>query len=422
MKQDDALIPYTVNTAITTPTGDDASDPSSLPQQSVDAEVATTLYNVSLTSRPLDFMHVKGRFRYYQYDNDTEQINFDGFVDADDVFVTPDVPGATSIVNLPTSYDKTTAKLDLGFDVWKRTRLTLGYTYEQMDRTNREVDRQEDSIFLGSIDSSPFSWLDLRASYERTDREISGYVFDVYLRSGENLFQLPGLRKYDEADMVRDRFQFFGALYPVDSLVLSGSFIYGEDEFTDSPYGLLEDWHYIITFDVDYTITDRASVYGFYSYEKYQNRQKARGEVPTQPAPVDSDWFSRSQDIVNTAGAGANVALIPNRLHFDVSYSYSDVDGNVDFFTPAVATAEFPIVDETTLQILNAKLKYRAWKGLSFTLGYLWEKFDYDDFNTQGFTNIPVDAAGNYNEAYLMNTLPPDYDANVFYLKATYKF
>jgi hypothetical protein len=137
---------------------------------------------------------------------------------------------------------------------------------------------------------------------------------------------------------------------------------------------------------------------------------------------VDSDWFSRSQDIVNTAGAGANVALIPNRLHFDVSYSYSDVDGNVDFFTPAVATAEFPIVDETTLQILNAKLKYRAWKGLSFTLGYLWEKFDYDDFNTQGFTNIPVDAAGNYNEAYLMNTLPPDYDANVFYLKATYKF
>jgi len=35
-------------------------------------------------------------------------------------------------------------------------------------------------------------------------------------------------------------------------LILAGSFIYGENDFEDSPYGLLEDQHYIFTIDKGY--------------------------------------------------------------------------------------------------------------------------------------------------------------------------
>ena len=421
MIQDDDLVPYTTNTALTTPTGQDASDPNSLPEKSADGEVITSLYHVLLTSSPVKFVHLQGKLRYFEYDNNTDQINFPGFVPADDFFVTPDAPGATSIVNLPTSYKKTTAGGDLGFDVFTKTRLTLGYTYEQTKRTNREVDRQDDQIFGGSVDTNLISWLDLRASYQRTDRDIDDYDFDVYLESGQDLEQLPGLRKYDEANMTRDRFQFQATAYPLETLVLSGSFTYGEDDFNDSPYGLLEDKHYIFTFEADYNVSDRLNLHGFYSYEYYKNRQKDFGEVPSAPL-VDADWFSRSEDIVNTVGARVQAGLIPDKLDLDISYSFADVDGKIDFYTPAADTDDFNTVDETTIHILETKLNYTAWKPLVFTLGHIYEKFDYDDYNKDGFSNVPTDAGGNSNGAYLMGTLPEDHEVNVVYLRVTYRF
>ncbi|MBP1740790.1 MAG: exported protein of unknown function [Deltaproteobacteria bacterium] len=150
MRQHDNLVPFTTNTAIATP---------SLPENAVHAEVNTALYQVLLTSRPLKAVHVKAKLRYFEYDNNTKQIYFPGFVNADSNLVVPDAPGATNIVNLPTSYDKTTALMDLGFGLLKNTRLTLGYKFERTNRENREVAQQDDLVFKGAMDTSPFSWV-----------------------------------------------------------------------------------------------------------------------------------------------------------------------------------------------------------------------------------------------------------------------
>ncbi len=419
MRQDDELVPYTTNTAITTGAFDnapfDAFDPANIPVNNVDARVNTSLYHVLFTSKPVDFMHVKGKFRYFDYDNNTEQIRFPGFVDADDFWVN------NPVVNLPTGYKKTTAGAEVGFDITQKTRFNLDYTFERTDQTNREVDQLVDHIFGSALDTKVFSWMNLKLSYQRTERDISNYNFEVYLEAGEDLFQLPGLRKYTQADMARDRLNFMATLFPTELFTVSTSFIYGKDDFGDSPYGLLDDKHHIFSLDVDYSPMDRLNLHTFYNYEYYEARQKDRGEVPSQPVVV-ADWFARTKDVVNTLGAGIKLALIPDKLDFDVSYSISNVDGTIDFFTPAVETSEFNTVDDTKLQILQTKVDYRAWKRWLFTLGYRWEKFDYDDFNTQGFTNVPTDSSSNYNGAYLMGTLPSDYTVNVAYLKVSYKF
>jgi MtrB/PioB family decaheme-associated outer membrane protein len=404
MKQDDPLVPYTINTAIVQPP---------LPAEKVDAEVNTSFLDFALTSRPMDFMHAKGRFRYFEYDNNTPQIEFpDGYV-VTDSFIDPD-----PVKNLPVSYKKTTATADLGFDLSRKNRLTLGYTYYQTRRQNREVAKQVDNIYLGAIDSSLFSWLDLRLSYERTDRDIDGYDYKVPLAGGGANTQEPLLRKYTEADMVRDRLQFLSTVYPINPLALSGSFIYGKDDFEDSPFGLLEDTHYAASLDFDYSIAERANLRAFYTYEKYQALQRNNGLVGSNT----SEWFAESKDVLNTFGGGIKFALIPNRLDFDLSYSYSKVDGNINFFAPAEATAPFTSVDNSRLQILNAKLNYDIGRGFFLTLGYLWEKFDYDDFEIQGFTYVPTDPGGLYQGALLMGTLTDAYKANVAYVKISYRF
>ena len=293
MKQDDDLIPYTINSAIAMP---------ALPDDSADVDVKTYLYNMMLSARPTNKMHVKGRFRYYEYDNDTKEITFPGFVFSDDFF------NATPIVNQPISYKKMRAKTDVGYDVWKRSRLNLGYTYDRIKQSNREVDTIQDHIFRGSIDTNPAAWLGLSASYERTERDIDDYDFDVYLGGGLDLEQLAGLRKHTQADVSRDRVQFLANVFPVEPLAFSGSFIYGRDDVDNSSFGLTDDKHYIFSLDADYALTDRLHLNAFYNYEKYENKQKGFGEFDGGP---DTSWDVEGEDVIKTVGGSIKFAVIP---------------------------------------------------------------------------------------------------------------
>jgi MtrB/PioB family decaheme-associated outer membrane protein len=421
MRQEDDLPAFTTNAALTSPIN--YSDRSSLPESEADVKVNTSLYNVALNARPLNFMRVKGNLRHYDYDNKTDKIEFpDGYVSTDAFPETPQL--GVPISTLPSSYRKTKADLNLGFDVWTKTRLNLDYTYNLTKRDNREVDKQTDNIYGGSMDTNPFHWGDLRASYHRTDTDIDDYDFDVYLESGQDLQQLPGLRKYTQADVARDRFQFMANVYPTEPLAFSGSFTYGKDDFHDSPFGLTDADYYSFSVDGDYTLTDRLSLNAFYIYEKYKNKQKAQGEFDEDGDGISSitDWNAEGEDRVDTFGGGITYAVMPARLDFDLSYSYSKVDGKIDFSIPDGSVTDFDTVDDSTLQTLDAKLKYNIWRGYFVTLGYVWQKFDYDDYNKEGFTFVPTDDAGNFNGAVLADTLWEDYDAHIIYTKLTYKF
>ena len=400
MLQDDDFVPFTSNTALAAP---------ALPAKSADAEVYTSLYNLRLTSKPLPWLRVKGHARYYDYDNRTDTINFTGGYVETDAFV-----DATALTNLPSSYTKTRAGVDFGFDVGKRTALGVGYQYEKTDRENREVEEQDDHTFKLSADNRTLTWLDLRASYERTQRDIDDYNFDVYRLSGDDLGQLPQLRKYDQADLDRDRIQLQATFYPTQVLSFGVSGIYGMDDYTDSPYGLLEDSHLLLSFDANYAISDRVSVNLFYSFEQYDNKQ--RGNDGT------ADWAADGEDQVHSVGAGLELALVPNRLDLDLTYTYSDVDGNISFSSPSGTFADFEAVDDTVIHALNTKLRYHFSRNLTLSLGYLWEKFDYDDYATNGFRFVPTNAAGDYQGALLAGTLPEDYDVHIVYTQLTFRF
>jgi MtrB/PioB family decaheme-associated outer membrane protein len=400
MLQDDELVPFTSNTALTAP---------ALPVNSADAQVNTSLYYLRLTSRPLPFMRIKANLRYYDYDNQTDRIDFTGgYVETDEAVI------GTAITNLPTSYTKTRAGLDLEFDVLTRTRLGVGYKFEHTDRENREVERQDDNTIKSFLDTRALDWMDIRASYERTDRQIGDYNYDVYLLSGDDIGELPQVRKYDQADMVRDRYGISATVYPAQAWSLSGSFTYGTDDFEDSPYGLLEDNHYIVSMDTDYMFNERANANLFYTYEKYENSQRG--------SDSGTDWTASGEDLIQTVGAGVTLALIPRRLDLDLTYSFSDADGDLSFTSPSGSFAAFDAVDDAKIHALKTKLSYRFSEHMVLSLGYLWEKFDYEDYNTDGFSYVPTDAAGNYQGALLSGTLPRDYDAHMVYTQLTLKF
>ncbi len=446
LEQDDALYPYTSNTAIMGEqdlNGDgtleffDAWDVANLPLRKADAEVDTTLYTLLFTIKPLNFMDIKARYRSYEYDNKGSVIHFPGYVRTDANW--EDVEIATE----PSSWEKTTYGIDFGFDLFKRSNLTVGYAQENIERIRREVADSDEDIFKVSFDTSPVSWMDLRFSYEMSERDGDyDYTvpFHLLMEQGENPPQLPWLRKYDEANRDRDRAQLLLTFYPIDDLILSGSFIHGKDDFKDSLFGLLEDKHRVYTFDIDYALKEAISLYAFYSLEKYENLEKARQWDPddlgdpyiADTTPVSfCNWYGEAEDEIHTLGAGLRAATEDKKYGLNFWYSMSKAEGEILFSSPLGDSTNdinefvpiaFEEVDNTKLQTFSVSLKRHLTSSLALAIGFLREKWEVEDFNYIGFDFIPLTTTGAYNATFLMGTLEPEYDVNIGYVKLYFKF
>jgi MtrB/PioB family decaheme-associated outer membrane protein len=462
MNQDDDLIPFTTNTAIplqasltTFCASGLPSDPACLPISSADLEVKTSLYNVVLTSRPVDFLRAKAKLRYYERDNDSGSVTFPGYVPYDSSW------NEETVVTEPVSYDRLTTGIDLTFDVARRTDLTVGYTFDTWDRTHREALDSDENIYSISVNSKPLEWLDLRASYEKSNRDVD-YDFTVPFEQsilneggiidGNSVPQLPLLRKYDEADRDRDNAQLIATVYPTEQLTVAGSIIYEKNDYDNSAFGLTKDKRQIYSIDADYDLSKRVSLSAYYSHERYEDNQRARQWRPTAGCIIDGDgtsdectdpysavpgvdspsnWEAEHDDRTNTFGAGIKVAVLPERLDLKVNYLYSKTNGRIDFQSAVGANNDvdsnnfvpisFDNVDDIERQLLKLKAIYSFARNVSVTLGYMWEKFDVDDFDNTGFQLIPLDA-DEFNGAILMGTIPRDYEANVVYGKVSYTF
>ena len=85
--------------------------------------------------------------------------------------------------------------------------------------------------------------------------------------------------------------------------------------------------------------------------------------------------------------------------------------------------ANYDDVDDIDHHTLNPKLILTLAESLNVTLGYLWEKYDADDYNKEGFTEVSRNASGAYNGGLYMGTLPyGDYEVNIGYVKVGYTF
>ena len=107
------FIPYTTNTAITSPFP--ATDPSRLPAQRLDGSIDTTSFNAYFNSRPADRVSFNLRFRRYDLENKTTRISFPGYVRFDAVW--EDIPR----ISVPYGFTNDRFDAPVSFDVGKVT-------------------------------------------------------------------------------------------------------------------------------------------------------------------------------------------------------------------------------------------------------------------------------------------------------------
>jgi MtrB/PioB family decaheme-associated outer membrane protein len=433
------FIPYTTNTAITSPLA--AFNASTLPAQKLDgkANVINQAYTVS--SRPVKNLTLTARVRNYDFRNETARVTFPGYVRFDGVW--EDIGRISVPYGFRNDRLDATASYDFG-----RLTLEAGYKYAAFHREFRETEKTSENGIILAANLRPRDGIILRGSFERAKRDFQHYIAEEsedasFTSPGPpaNLFALdeaqggPVPGRYDQARKDFDRFTGLLQVAPIDKVSLSLSYLYARDNYNDFEtaaftaktdlYGLNRASCDSFSADLDFTPTDRLNLYAFYSRENNKNWQRGRQSGGTVSLNPIDDWFSIVADKVDSFGGGAALSVVPQKLDAKLSGRYQKVDGNNDISATVGGAAElakralggpmgFELYDDTDILTVNGELTYTLPKSWAVTLGGWYEDYKFKDANAAPLNYLPG--------GFFLNANDGNYRATVGYVRLSYRW
>lgn len=397
--QDEPFLPHTINPSI-------SSAALILPQDSLDGMVGVTRVNLNLVSRPYRPLTMTFKYRFFDYNDMSDEPTFPGFVVNDRSLVTePRRVGRYE-------YSRHNADADARVRVLRPLTFTLGTGWERWNRNeHREVPTSDEVYAKAALDATPFDWLLARLTYRPSFRRIDTYNTFAHLEHTveEEGAALQGqstlLRKFDEGERDRQRIDLMLQLSPLETLTTTLSSGWLRDSYIDSPLGLREATTWSAGVDLNWTPAQRLAIHAGYMHESIFQNQRSRSRPvdttvsPTCPVPPcvrdfsDFDWASESTDTVETVYLGVSVGLIPKVLDWTASASYAYALGRVQTRNPVTPTSGTAAQDATATakslpsfedQLLRVEthLRYRFSKSWTARLGYVFESFQKNDWRT----------------------------------------
>jgi MtrB/PioB family decaheme-associated outer membrane protein len=444
-QNDTAFLPYTTNTAMVG-TGFDhrtfaASSASALPTPQLDGKANVFNLNATVSSRPVRNLTMTARFRTYDFDNQTGRIELPGYARFDGVW--EDIPR----ISVPYGYRTQRLDTTVGYD-FGRVGLEAGYRFSAFHRTFREAERTFENALVFAANIRAVDGVVLRGSYEKAMRDWDSYEYELSEEAsfihepGEvavpvNLFAFgpdhggPVAGRYDQAKKDLDRVTALLQLTPIDKISLSFSYLYARDNYNPDVdnratlFGLTRASYDTFSADVDFTPTDRLSLYGFYSRENNKNSQRGRQSGATVSFNPLDDWLSEVSDKIQSFGGGATIGVLPEKLVLNLSGQYQKVDGlnDITVFTggaPEVSrralggAGDIDAYDDTKLYSVTGEVKYNLPRSFSLAVGGIYQDYRIADANA---------AVTNYEPASLF-LLGNDgsYRAKVGYVRLGYSW
>lgn len=424
-RQDENLLPFTTRSEAITGLP-------LVPRTSTNAKVDTELYNVQLVTHPIDKLHGKAAFRYYSHENRTI-VQTVLFRDPTDDLSAPPSPDDDPFTPAYVSYIMRTVEGELSYEVLDRTTLTFKYELEGNSFENGSADKEDINIYEAAIDSWTFDWLRVQLSTKLTDK--NSLYKDNLQTSGE----IPWQRKYYAAS--KDRFEAhgMGTVMVADWISFTLDYVYGQDDYDFSPLGVKESRDHHGTVSADVMLDSWLSFNAWYTYENYKVLQKSHQWQsfgfrcsPFVDAPgIDSvcDWTLESTDNIHTVGFATHIVIIPDKLTADADGVFTTVNALADFESPvgtsdtnAFPPEDFNQVDETKLVQVNGRLTYAVNPNLDIFGGFIWEDWQIEDWQYNGFSVVPTDTTSTLNGPINMDTLYRDYTVGTAYAGAEYRF
>ncbi len=442
LRQNDAFLPYTTNTAINT-CGDGTQACNSLavlPVPSLQGDKQTLAMNYTLVTTAWKSFEIKAAYRHYDYNNNTPLLN-----------LTPiegDAVAPTAADTTPFGFNRKNLELTGNWYFGKRSSLKVGYEGEWMDRSHRDAAHSLENSFVAAVDWVPIKDLLVRLSYRHSDRKPDAYQDDnasdpvtgvgiacADTTTASFTADQRCNRRFDEAARLLNRGDGLVQYSPSDKLTLSAfggtlqnnfnrpggtnspvplNFLTGAAA-TTSPYylyGVLKDISYNYGFDADYALLPSVSLFAEYSHERYYKRIISRNRTPLSGVQTiltctngcdsaNNDWESVTKEPVDIVSAGVDL-YFGKKAYFTTYYSLSATKGNVDSRPLGDPTIVAPGPNFFTLNGTNSAtnypetvnrihevvvvFKYKLRENLTPKIEYRYQQWDNKDYQTSAMT------------------------------------
>jgi MtrB/PioB family decaheme-associated outer membrane protein len=389
--------------------------PAGLNTTSFEGDIDYTNVSVVFSSRLTKDLDSRIYFNYLDKNNDSTVIAYTGGGNATHIF----------------DYSKDNAGLDLGYRLPMQTKVRFGYEYLDVDRTNRpDAESTTDHIGYIQIKNTALDFLTAQVQYKHTARDSDFSIADPTLVNTDAGYIQGFVERYDATDKNKDEIKLSLELYPMENLDLGFEYTYEVNDYDDVTLGRTDDESHQFYVDAMVRLPRKASVSAFAGYEmneanadRYAYTAGSGAPPQTADPTIDDgnpDSYLWSQDLTDdfwTYGVSAQVPLLDDKLRIVMSWEYQDSDGQSDFSSQgATALEDIDLSDDYKMTTLEAKAVYAFAEKLDFTLGYIYEKYKYEDLQYDGYEYVP---SGSYlTGAYADH----DYEANIGYLLVKYGF
>ena len=386
-KQNEALLPYTINPGIS----------ATLPRSSLDGKVDTFNYALTVTSRPRDKLRVRFRYSYDERDNKTPVTNWSRVI-VD--FIDSGQPEP----NLPYSYDRGHATTSAEYAILDNLRISGGYEYRKVNRDLQEVAEQTTNEGWGQVRWQPAAWLDLRAKGGAATRGVDRYDTDVAVSLGQN----PLMRKYNLAYRYREYGEIVASLMPLESpLSLSASVLFADDDYKDSLVGLNGSEEFRATVDLSWAVSDAAAVYLVYGRDSIDAHQTGAEQSGFW------DWSAFHEDRFDHVGAGISYRPTEGPFSLRLDYSRGNGETRIEYDSLSGGRNSLPNLD-STLDSVRVEASYDFSDRLAGTFSLRYEQFELKDWALVSQTTLP--------NVLTLGAQPYDYDVYAAGIGIRYRF
>jgi len=356
--QDIGFLPYTVNPLIAT---------DALPLASLDGEMSVMRADLTVTSRPIDRLRLRGAVAYDERDNDSPQAAFTSVIHTDAFPVSEDR------TNPVYGYERLRVFGSADFAVYDTLTVGAGGEYRETDRagTAREVSSETLADGWGRVQYRPSGYLGFVARGGVEERDPDDYDTAVAAGNGQN----PLLRKYYMAYRYRSYGEFLAnvALGKLP-LALNASAFYADDSYTQSELGVISGIDRRYAADLTWTVTEAVTAYVSGGQEKIDSTRRGSSTFSTP------DWEGQVQDEFTTYGGGLT-ARFGDDVRLDLNYTRAE--GDSDTTISGVSAGAFPTVS-STLDSFEADFTYGLTERMDVVFSWRHERFDSDDWAIAG--------------------------------------
>lgn len=381
-------------------------------------DLTYTTASAALSSNPIKPLDFKVYYNYLKKDNESSQIDFGTVGGPNDIF----------------HYEKQNAGLDVGYKLPFKTKAQAGYEFLNVNRSRSDASSTTDNVIYVQLKNDALDAIGAKVRYQYLTRSSD---FDA--GENTNLTGNPGyfqrfLRRYDATDKKQNAVKLSIDSNPLNHLDLGFEYAFKQNDYDKSRFKRTGDLRHEFLVDASYTLPEVVKFTGYFDYEAVQVDTAHRyfpGTAAGQPNPDVApnatngyNWTSKLRDDNYAYGISAEVPVIKNKLDFIASWGYEKADGQVDFASQndVKGLTHIPNYDDYTKKSINAKAVYKFTKDLNLTAGYAYEKYEYNDAEYNNYLYyVPGATVGKSN--FLSGAYNDhNYEANLFYLTAAYKF